>query len=278
MRRFSLVAMTAVAVLVGCQNASQTNAPRTTADVTLTPTDGTSNPDAQGLVLGAQMTYVVGHFATSTFSSLATELSIRTWPELDIVPSATVVDDGVGENPLGTVKLYPSAPLTARWYVVRLASLPTGFTASELPSTPLADGSYVSRFYGGSDPHLRGVQFNGPTGGVLTVVLQFSEPVAVTGDRLTVLSLSQSRNTIACSVGPDPVAGWTMHPVSDWTSLCQGGDASSMMTLNLSSGFQSASGLVPANLPYSENLIIANQTSNGSGQWFDPVFEKQNPL
>ena len=90
---------------------------------------------------------------------LATRLSVRTWPEMEDVPSTNTVEAGISSSDNGAISIAPISKLADRWYVLRLSAPPFWLAK---PATHVApDGSYVARFLTGSQPKVVSVTFAG---------------------------------------------------------------------------------------------------------------------
>ena len=93
-------------------------------------------------------------------AELAAQTTLRTWPELELVPAdiapQTTAD---GSSPNGAqIVVTPRSKLEDRWYALHIAALP--FWVAAMKSVE-PDGSYVSRFRTGSEPHVASVTFAG---------------------------------------------------------------------------------------------------------------------
>jgi hypothetical protein len=111
---------------------------------------------------------------------LQARLSLRTWPELEVVPAAVNVTDTTGQE--GTDKyahlvVQPDVVLADRWYGLLIAGLPTGFAWPTYNSAhAIDDMTWVSRFRTGPEPLVLSI-LSCEKGTATSLSIEFSEPI-----------------------------------------------------------------------------------------------------
>jgi hypothetical protein len=126
---------------------------------------------------------------------LASRITLRTWPELEVVPSTSAVQVGVSDGEAARVTVTPTAKLSERWYALYLAGLPFWATAQ---SHATADGAFVARFAVGSAPRVTAVTFaGGPSKHRLYVAM--SESVMASVSPATLVQVLQAGASAACT-------------------------------------------------------------------------------
>jgi len=144
--------------------------------------------------------------ASRVLERVASAVKLRTWPELDEVPttasrsvetSASTTQAGYGH-----VYLQPAAPLTDRWYALVIESLPAGVELPTFANIHKTDsGQHISRFRVGSQPVVTGVRLYEKEGQKQVAYVDFSERVV--GDALGVVVTGPAGK---CQGAPPPAA------------------------------------------------------------------------
>jgi hypothetical protein len=126
---------------------------------------------------------------------LASRITLRTWPELEVVPSTSAVEVGVSDSETARITVTPTAKLSERWYALHLAGLPFWATAQ---SHVAADGAYLARFAVGSDPRVAAVTFaGGPSKRRLYIAP--SELLQTSVSPATLVQVRQSGAAVVCT-------------------------------------------------------------------------------
>lgn len=127
-------------------------------------------------------------------TDLSDRVSLRTWPEMEEIPSTLTV--ATSPSDMGGVTVTPNAPLSDRWYALRLSAIAAWMVAPAVHIAP--DGSYVARFRTGSDPRVRSVTFaGGPSKHRLYI--EVSEPVAGLQSSAQLVRVQSAGAQVACS-------------------------------------------------------------------------------
>ncbi len=157
-----------------------------------TPADFTTLWGAQPLLVA------VGNGPTidrAWLDDLASRVSLRTWPELETVPSTATVEVAASAGETARVTVTPATTLSERWYALHLSGLPFWATAQ---SHTMADGAYVARFSIGSDPRVSSVTFaGGPSKHRLYLAL--SESVLASVSPAQLVQVRDAGATVACT-------------------------------------------------------------------------------
>ncbi len=141
-------------------------------------------PEDRSTALGADTTLqvAVSNLGSPVGSDLLTKLaltvSLRTWPELDPVPTAeAVIQDAKSDSDsFAHVSLSPKQPLVDRWYAVVVGQLPEGLAWAEHQESEILDaGEHVNRFRPDSSPVLRSVRLAKKDSGAQALYVEFSE-------------------------------------------------------------------------------------------------------
>ncbi len=124
--------------------------------------------------------------------AVAGVLQLLTYPELSAVRSQMTVlpaNPPPGRNPVNmanpfpgrvTINVVPSQPLSDRWYVLSLSSVPSGVTTDRSGTTSDARlGAFASRFRPGSGPVIQNLQLCAPSSGGTKAIASFSEGVVI---------------------------------------------------------------------------------------------------
>jgi hypothetical protein len=126
---------------------------------------------------------------------LASRITLRTWPELDIVPSTTTASAGSSDSETGRVNVAPTSKLSQRWYALHISSLPYWANAQ---SHTTEDGAYVARFAVGSDPRVTAVTFaGGPSKHRLYIAP--SESLVASVSPATLVQVRQAGASVVCT-------------------------------------------------------------------------------
>lgn len=128
-------------------------------------------------------------------NAVASALELRSYPDLARIPTEAVISVVPSSGGVGSqVRLVPKSELPSSWYVLSLASIPAGVQVApwSAPSPPA--GVYASRFHTDSSPVVSQLRFCDKEGGVLVIVVDFSEPVQ-TADFGTLIELEQDGKT-----------------------------------------------------------------------------------
>jgi hypothetical protein len=138
----------------------------------------------------------------ATLNDLASSVSLRTWPELQEIPTTKAIKDATGAwgtEIFAHVTLTPAGALPDRWYAIYMASQPASVGLS-MQGRVLASGdARVARFRVGSQPMLTGVMLY-EVADKPGVYLQFSESVEVTPKLLQSVMVKNIRGAqSACS-------------------------------------------------------------------------------
>jgi hypothetical protein len=160
--------------------------------VSFVPTDMTTLWGDQAL----RVTVGVGPALDRTWlDELASRISLRTWPELEVVPSTSAVEVGVSEGESARVIVTPTAKLSERWYALYLAGLPFWATTQ---SHATADGAYLARFAVGSDPRVAAVTFAGGSS-KHRLYLAPSESLLASVSPATLVQVRQAGASVVCT-------------------------------------------------------------------------------
>ena len=93
-------------------------------------------------------------------AEIAAEFSLVEWPEMrsvkTTVDSRDLETEAFGRRTFVTIR--PEAPLAGRWYALRLAKVPSGFTVPTIAETAAGTGPLLARFRPDSYPTLTGVR------------------------------------------------------------------------------------------------------------------------
>jgi hypothetical protein len=190
---------------------------------------------------------------------VAAAVSLRTWPELEevaAISSKSVENSGSSEQSgYGHVYLHPTTPLADRWYALVLDAVPSGMDVPAFASMHTTEsGQRVARFRVGSQPVVTGVRIYQKEGQKQVAYVDFSERVV--GDAQSVVVTGPSGR---CQGVPAPAApSFTFPPKGNGAGevvptdvdvsttslqlLCSGRVDVSEFTLDIKSGFRSASG------------------------------------
>jgi hypothetical protein len=126
---------------------------------------------------------------------LATRIMLRTWPEMEPVPSTSTVEVAASASETARVTLTPGSTLSERWYALHLSGQPFWATVQ---SHSTAEGAYVARFSVGSDPRVSLVTFaGGPSKHRLYIAL--SESVLATLSPAGLVEVRQDNVSVACT-------------------------------------------------------------------------------
>ena len=207
--------------------------------------------------LGAGATVAIGvtmNQAVSGYSSdldlAVAETRVVTYPELTLVATSAArldVSRAADAVPQFRRILTPSSPLQNRWYAVDLGS-PSSTVDIRVQSSELvgADGHYYVRFRPDSYPVVREVLFVPTRGGAHTVYLQVSEPVQPTtsGDEPFRITTSTGAPLHCEFRSSSPMQGGPFTIAAD----CDAYDASSTLTVTVSSALRSAAGMPVQNI------------------------------
>jgi len=142
----------------------------------------TSFGTTQQHVLVSNLTAPVGK---ALLDDIAKSVSIRTWPELALVPSTvseiTDASGKSGEDQFAHIYWAPVSPLADRWYALYVEALPENATWPAFPNVlSLKDGARVARFRTGSEPVVSSVRVYSKEGHpevAQVVYVDFSERV-----------------------------------------------------------------------------------------------------
>jgi hypothetical protein len=137
------------------------------------------------------------------FKVLSPALHLVTWPEGTDVPVDLVLSESADGKSPATVDLIPKAPLSDRWYAVRVDSPPAGFGLPQYGALKRnADGSVLSRFRPGVSPTVAWVE-TCSKGGTVTGAVVMSERVNGGADPSALLSFDRAD----CRYRPQPTSG-----------------------------------------------------------------------
>ncbi len=205
--------------------------PERPLSVWLEPEDGrTATGDAR-VAVG-----VAGAPDPSLLEDLAARVTLVTWPELAEV--AASVEPRIGQST--GVRVEPSAPLAARWYALRVSSLPPALRFSSLDGTlTLADGSVVSRFHPAPLPRLWRVDFCSIPGGTKARVEATEVVHAEAPAGSLVQLLDATFSAIACEATQQPTEA---APLASFTLACEPVPESASLTLRVRPGFVASTG------------------------------------
>jgi hypothetical protein len=128
-------------------------------------------------------------------NEFASRVTLRTWPELEVVPSSNAVEVGVSDGEAARVIVTPTAKLSQRWYALHLAGLPFWATTQ---SQATADGAYLARFAVGSDPRVAAVTFAGGSS-KQRLSIAMSESVVASASPATLVQVRQAGAPVACT-------------------------------------------------------------------------------
>lgn len=220
----------------------------------LSPPDGTTNPEAQKLFYGADVQiFLPSDSRGGVLDSFANELRLETWPEGEVIPARVQSTEMPGH--FVRLQLIPTSVLAERWYAVRVRQSPKEL---ESPTTRLPDGSIGSRFYYGSAPFLLSLEFTPSKNGRTGMNLVFSEKV--------MLSTVANDNVTGSQAGVD--FSWVLdqayyypgEPVSGlqstlWAYSREGGKESESLTVSIPSSFMSPTGKAVGNLPFTQTMM-----------------------
>jgi hypothetical protein len=199
--------------------------------------------------------------ASDVLERVAAAVQLRTWPELDEVPTTTsqsVEGPGAGDQAgYGHVYLQPSTPLTDRWYALVLESVPSGVDLPAFASVHTTDsGKHVARFRVGSEPVVTGLRVYAKEAQKQVVYVDFSERVVGDAQGVVVTGPSGKCQGVRAPAAPKPSgfptksngAGEVVPTEAEVSTnslqlVCSGRiDPASELTLEVKSGFRSASG------------------------------------
>lgn len=168
--------------------------------VSFSPPDMTTLWDTQALRVAIAMGPPL---SAGWATDLAGRISLRTWPEMNEIPSVVTLADSPSSTEMAAISIKPSASLSDRWYALRLSAPPFWMA---VPVTHVApDGSYVARFRTGSEPSIQSVTFaGGPNKHRLYIAL--SEPVVAASSPAAMVHVQYGGTRVACS-DVDFVAG-----------------------------------------------------------------------
>jgi hypothetical protein len=199
--------------------------------------------------------------ANDILDRVAEAVSLRTWPELEEVrtaSSSSVENSGSSEQAgYGHVYLQPATSLADRWYALVLDAVPGGVDVPAFAGVHVTDtGKYVSRFRVGSQPVVTGVRLYEKEGRKQVVYVDFSERVlgdaqgvVVTGPSgrcqgtpFSATSASVAFPTKGNGAGEVVVAASEVSTASLQLTCSGRVDVVSELTIEIPSGFRSASG------------------------------------
>jgi hypothetical protein len=199
--------------------------------------------------------------ASSVLERVASAVKLRTWPELEEVPTSSSksveTSTSTMEAGYGHVYLQPTAPLTDRWYALVLDFVPPGVELPTFASVHKTEaGQHISRFRVGSQPVVTGVRLYQKEGDVQVAYVDFSERIL--GDALGVVVTGPAGKCQGAplSTAPNPsrfpsrgegaaeeVPSGSATSTSSVQLICSGRlDVREDLNLEIKPGFRSASG------------------------------------
>ncbi len=173
-----------------------------------------------------------GVASIALLQAIASATSLRTYPELQVVPMTTSIAPP-------KVHVEPSTPLDpTRWYILAVDPTPAGVRPPQVGVTLDGHTTYASRFFVGSSPVIRRVEAM-DTG---IVDIKFSEGVSIDPNTLASFLSLRNADASACTYVPDGLPSAPPYRTSV-RFACATAAATTPLTLTLTPGLQGGSGL-----------------------------------
>ena len=169
--------MVALAACSSSTASDDTGGPPIQLVLRIVPADGTTRVGAAIPVVAISGIFTHDGLADPDVAQVVGGLSLVTYPEGAKVDATIVAVKATDAGQNVNLEVRPAAPLTDRWYALRLHAVPArmGLNYYSHKYRKLADGSLEARFRVGSEPSLLAIEFCAK-GGTETVI-SFSEPV-----------------------------------------------------------------------------------------------------